>query len=169
MMSETSHTDKSEAELQDRAWELAKSIGTCMFTTWDGNRQRARPMAATVKRDEHALYFLTDADSEKVRQAKQFPTVTATFADVGGNKFVSISGEATVENDRAKIKELWTTFARAWWPSADDPAIRVVTIRPEDAELWDSPNKLVTTAVMLKALATGRQRPKLGDNARVEI
>ena len=167
-MSET-HTDKSEAELQDRAWELAKSIGTCMFTTWDGKRQRARPMAATVKRDEHALYFLTDAGSDKVRQAEKFTTVTAAFADVGGNKFVAISGEARVENDRAKIKDIWTPLAKAWWPSADDPAIRVVTIKPVDAELWDSPGKLVTTVVMLKALATGQQRPKLGDNARVEF
>jgi general stress protein 26 len=168
-MSETAHTDKSEAELQDRAWELAKSIGTCMFTTWDGKRQRSRPMAATVKRDEHALYFLTDQGSEKVRQAEQFPFVTTTFADVGGNKFVSISGEATIEDDRAKIKELWTPFAKAWWPSPDDPAIRLVTIRPEDAELWDSPNRLIATAVMMTAAATGQQRPKLGDNARVDL
>jgi general stress protein 26 len=168
-MSELSHTDKSEAQLQDRAWELARSIGTCMFTTWDGERQRARPMAATVKRDEHALYFLTDAGSEKVNEANRFPTVTAIFADVGGNKFVTISGEATIENDRAKIKALWTPFAKAWWPSADDPAIRVVTMTPEEAELWDSPNKLIATAVVLKAAATGQQRPKLGDNARVEL
>lgn len=168
-MSETSHTDKSEAELQDRAWELAELIGTCMFTTWDGKRQRSRPMAATVKRDEHALYFLTDAGSEKVWEAKEFPTVSAIFADVGGNKFVSISGEATIENDRAKIKALWTPFAKAWWPSADDPSIRLVTMTPVDAEIWDSPNKLIAAAVMLKAAATGQQRPKLGDNARVPI
>ncbi len=168
-MSETSQTDKSEAELQDRAWELAKSIGTCMFTTWDGHRQRSRPMAAIVRRDDHALYFLTDQGTEKIWQAEKFPTVMATFADVSGNKFVAISGDATIENDRAKIKELWTPFAKVWWPNADDPAIRVVTITPADAELWDSPGKIVAAAVMLKALATGRQRPKLGDNARVDI
>ena len=35
-------SDKSEAELQDRAWELAKSIGTCMFTTWNGKPASGR-------------------------------------------------------------------------------------------------------------------------------
>ncbi len=40
---------------------------------------------------------------------------------------------------------------------------------PEEAELWDSPNKLIATAVMLKAAATGQRRPKLGDNARVDL
>jgi general stress protein 26 len=163
------HSDKSEAELQDRAWELAKSIGTCMFTTWNGKRQRARPMTAFVNRDEHALYFLTEEDSDMVRQAREYPSVTATFAEVSGNKYLAVSGEARVENDRAKIKELWNPFAKAWWKSPDDPAIRVVTLTPEDAELWDSPNKLVATAVMLTAAATGHQRPKLGDKAHVDM
>ena len=45
--------------------------------------------------------------------------------------------------------------------------IRVVTLTPEDVELWDSPNKLVAAAVMLTAAATGHQRPKLGDKAHV--
>lgn len=163
------HSDKSEAELQDRAWELAKSIGTCMFTTWNGKRQRSRPMTAFVNQDEHALYFLTEEDSEMVKQAREFPFVTAAFVEVSGNKYLAVSGQAAVKNDRAKIKELWNPFAKAWWKSPDDPAIRVVTLTPEDAELWDSPNKLVATAIMLTAAATGNQRPKVGDKAHVDM
>ena len=140
-----------------------------MFVTWDGDRQRARPMTAFAKRDEHALYFLTEDDSDLVRQAQKFPTVTATFADVSGNKYVAVSGEASVSNDRAKIKELWNPFAKAWWRSPDDPAIRVVTLTPSEAELWDSPNKLVATAVMLTAAVVGKEKPRLGDNARIDM
>ena len=73
---------------------------------------------------------------------------------MSGNKYLAVSGQATVKNDRAKIKELWNPFAKAWWKSPDDPVIRVVTLTPEEAELWDSPNKLVATAVMLTAAAT---------------
>lgn len=167
-MSEKPHTDKSPSELRDRVWALAKSIGTCMFVTWDGERQRARPMAATLKRDEHAIYFLTDKDTEKVDEERKFPRVTLAFADTSGNKFVSISGLASVGQDRAKIRELWSPAAKAWWDSADDPSIRLLTVTPDEAELWDSPNKLVATAVILAAAATGK-KPSLGDNARVNI
>jgi general stress protein 26 len=73
-MEATTHSDKSIAELRDRVWELADSIGTCMLITWDGERQRARPMAATIKRDQHAIYFLTDKNSEKVEHARRFPS-----------------------------------------------------------------------------------------------
>jgi general stress protein 26 len=167
-MNDQPHTDKSPDELRDRVWELAESIGTCMLVSWDGEKQRARPMVPTLKRDEHAIYFLTDKDSGKVWQEKEFPRVTLTFADTPGNKFVAMTGAAAVGQDRAKIKELWNPAAKAWWDSPDDPAIRVLTITPDEAELWDSPNKLIATAVMLTAAATGK-RPSLGDNARVNI
>ena len=161
-------TDKSDVELRDRAWELAQSIGTCMLITWDGERQRARPMAATVRKDERAIYFLTDKNSAKVMQARAFPMVSASFADAGGNKFVTMTGVATVEDDRTKIKDLWTPFAKAWWSSSDDPSIRLIAIKPDDAELWDSPGKLVASVVMLAAAVTGKT-PSLGDTAKVGL
>lgn len=36
----------SRDDAVDRIWSLAKSIDFCMFVTWDGERQRARPMSA---------------------------------------------------------------------------------------------------------------------------
>ena len=167
-MDDRPQTDTTDGEFRDRAWELAKSIGVCMLVTWDGERQRARPMAANLERDEHAVYFLTDKDSAQIAQAKSFPMVTLSFADPGGNKFVAISGHATVSDDRTKIKELWNPFAKAWWDSADDPAIRVIKVEPQEAELWDSPGRLIAAVKMLAAAATGT-RPSLGEKAHVSI
>src|SRR4051812_19566791 len=45
----------------DRVWELMDKISTCMLTTHDGGQIRSRPMAAFVRRDEDAVYFLGDA------------------------------------------------------------------------------------------------------------
>ena len=152
----------------ERVWELAKKIGVCMFVTWDGERQRARPLQANVDHDEHAIYFLTDVDSHKDEQVEKFPTVTLAFSDIPHSKYVAITGQATVSNDRAKIKELWSPFAQAWWSSAEDPAIRVIKVSPEDAELWDSPGRIVTTISMLAAAVT-RRAPKVGENAKVKL
>ena len=120
------------------------------------------------KRDEHAIYFLTDQDSAQIAQANRFPEVTLTFADPGGAKFVAISGRAAVIQDRQKIEELWNPAAKAWWGSPSDPAIRVVKVEPDEAELWDSPGKLIAAVKMLTAAATGT-RPSLGEKARVSI
>lgn len=165
---DTSKSAKAHGEHVERIWELAKRIGICMFVTWDGERQRARPLAANVERDEHAIYFLTDVDSHTDDQVAKFPIVTLAFADHGHSKYVSITGKATVSNDRAQIKQLWSPFAQAWWDSADDPAIRVIKVEPQDAELWDSPGRIVTTISMLAAAVT-RKPPRIGENAKVKL
>jgi general stress protein 26 len=165
---DSSMTGKEHDEHVERIWTLAKRIGIAMFVTWDGKEQRARPLAATVEKDEGAIYFLTDVNGEKDQQIAEFPHVSVSFADHKHAKFVALSGKATVLNDRAKIKELWNPFAKAWWDSPEDPAIRVIKVVPQDAELWDSPGRIVTTISMLAAAVTGRS-PKIGENAKVVL
>lgn len=152
----------------ERAWSLMEKIGTCMLVTWDGERQRARPMAAHVKADQHAIYFLTDAHDEKDRQIEQFPIVTLTFADNSGQKFVSTTGRASITEDRAKVRELWTVFAKAWWDSPEDPNVRVLKVEPYDAELWDGPGKIMAVVKMLAVAATGAKL-EIGENRKVAL
>ena len=83
-------------------------------------------------------------------------------------KYVSISGDATVSNDRAKIRDLWSTPAKAWWDSADDPSIRVLKVDPDDAHFWDSPGTVVSYVKMIAAAATGT-RPAIGRSAEVRM
>jgi general stress protein 26 len=167
-MAHEENTGKTPAELADRAWELANSIRTAILVTKNGASQKARPMSATVKSDEDAIYFLTSVDADTVKQIAEVSTTTVVFADTSGNKYVTFNGNAVVENDRAKIKELWTPFAKAWWESADDPVIRVIRFTPSAAELWDSPGKLVATAIMLTAAITGT-KPAVGDHAKIKV
>jgi general stress protein 26 len=165
---DSSMTGKEHAEHVERVWEMAKRIGIAMFVTWDGEQQRARPLAATIEKDERAIYFLTDVNGEKDDQIAEFPHVSVSFADHKHSKYVALSGRASVSNDRNKIKELWSPFAKAWWDSPDDPAIRVIRMTPQDAELWDSPGRIVTTFSMLAAAVTGRS-PRIGENAKVVL
>lgn len=155
-------------EAIDRIWELAEKIDICMFTTWDGEQQRSRPMSARVYRDEHAIYFLTDLEGHKLVEIEKYPHVSLAWADNSGHKYVVIAGEARVSNDRARIAALWNNFDKAWWDDANDPQIRLLTVTPDDGELWDSPNKLVAGAKMLAAAVTGA-KPDMGDTAKVQL
>lgn len=165
---DSSMTGKEHDDHVERVWELAKRIGIAMFVTWDGAEQRARPLAATIEKDEGVLYFLTDINGQQDDQVQEFPHVSVTFADHKSSKYVALTGTASVSNDREKIKELWSPFAKAWWDSPEDPAIRVIKVVPRDAEFWDSPGRIVTTISMLAAAVTGRS-PKIGENAKVVL
>jgi general stress protein 26 len=152
----------------DRVWELMKKIGFAMLVTRDGDRLRARPMSAYLERDNNAIFFLTDARRHKDEEIGRDPHVNLSFADAGAQKYVSVTGTAAVSNDRAKIKELFSTPAKAWWNSADDPNIRVLKITPDDAEFWDTPGSVIAYVKMAAAVVTG-SRPEIGDNRKVAM
>ena len=152
----------------DRAWELMKKIGFAMLVTRDGDRLRARPMSAYIQREINTIFFLTDARRHKDDEIAQNPSVNLSFADASSQKYVSVTGTAVVANDRAKIKELFTTPAKAWWDSAEDPNIRVLKFTPDDAEFWDSPGTVISSVKMAAAAVTNT-RPDIGENRKVSL
>lgn len=89
---------------QDHVWELIEGIGLCMFVSHDGagDQLRARPMSAHARRDEDAIYFLTDRRSHKDAEVEINENVCLTFADNGAYKYVSVTGTANVLVDRAR-------------------------------------------------------------------
>jgi general stress protein 26 len=152
----------------ERVWDLMEKISICMLASWDGGELTSRPMAAFVRRKNNAVYFLTDARHHKDDDIRNFPKVCLAFADPSNERFVSLSGPAEVSSDRGVIRELWSTPAKAWWDSPDDPNIRILKVMPDEAQYWEGPGKAVSTIKMAIAAATGR-RPDMGDNKKVAM
>jgi general stress protein 26 len=165
---ERTMTNDNTTRDTDRVWELMKKIGFAMLVTRDGEKLRARPMSAYLERDSNTIYFLTDARRHKDEEIARNPSVNLSFANASDQKYVSITGTAVVSNDRARIKQLFSTPAKAWWDSAEDPNIRVLKITPDDAEFWDSPGSVISYVKMAAAAVTGT-RPDLGDNRKVAM
>ncbi|PBB65940.1 general stress protein [Mesorhizobium sp. WSM4312] len=161
-------TKLTPAEATDRIWKLAEEIDVCMFVTWDGQYNRARPLSARASREENAIHFLVNDDSEKNKQLATYPKVTLAWSDSSHYKYVTISGSAVVTNDRKKITDLWEKTDAAWWDNADDPEIRLITVKPDEGELWDSPGLVVATTKMVFAAVTG-SKPDVGDNVKVDL
>ncbi len=153
---------------QQHVWEMIEDINICMFITWDGSRQRARPMAPMAKREEHAIYFFTDEKGAKDNQIEKFPIITLAYSDQSKNDYVSITGTATVSNDRTKIEELWSPMMKSWWDGPQDPSLRLIKLVPEDAEAWDSPHDAVST-IKMAAAAVGLGKPDMGDSGKVRM
>lgn len=161
-------SELTQSEATDRIWELAKEIDICMFVTWDGEYARARPLSARVHQHDNTIYFLVNADSAKNAQLERLAKVTMAWSDNSGYRYVTISGHAKASNDRSKIEQLWEMTDEVWWDSPQDPEIRLITIVPDEAELWDSPSKIVATVKMVICAVTGAT-PDVGDNVKVDL
>ena len=155
---------------QDRVWDLVDSIKFAMLVTHDGDgdQLRARPMHAHGIREEDTIYFLTDRRHHKDDEIQVNENVCLAFADTGGQRYLSITGTATVLDDRKRVHELWSPTNKAFWDDENDPNIRVLRVRPGMAEFWDSPGRIVTTVKMAAAALTGA-KIEFGENRKVVL
>lgn len=159
----------NENEPQAKVWKLMKDVGICMLVTKAGDQLRSRPVAAYPSEDVSTIYVLTDVNSHKDDEIEVNPQVNLAFAHPGNHSYVSLTGTAYVSNDRAKIKELWNPYAKAWWSGPDDPNIRLLKIDPKSAEFWDSPGKIVSTVLMAFKAITGSKNTEIGENKKVAM
>ena len=143
-----------------------KDIKIAMLTTAETNGQlHSRPMYTHKPEEGGTLWFFTEKDSAKIDEVQREQHVNLGYSSPSDNLYVSISGIATVVNDRTKIKDLWSESLRSWFPKgSDDPNISLLKIDIERGEVWDQPsNVLVNAFGYVKAVATGERYQPTGD------
>jgi general stress protein 26 len=140
--------------------KLIKGIDVAMMTTEDDDGTlRSRPMQTQQTEFGGTLWFFTQASSHKVHEIDREHRVNLSYADSAGNRYVSVSGLATLVRDRAKIDEMWSPALKAWFPDGrDDPEVALLRVDVSRAEYWDAPSsKLVKLVGFTKALLTGKE------------
>jgi len=161
----------ASSDEREKVWDMIKDIKVAMMVTMDKHGHHfARPMVAQEPDEHEHLWFFTSLDSPKVQEIINNPEVLLSYASPSKNQYVSISGEAAVVQDRAKIDELWSESLKAWWPQGkDDPQVTLICVTPKSAEYWDGPASTVVQAFgYVKARMTGKPE-KMGENETVRL
>ena len=155
-----------------RFYELIDDIETAMMTTRRPNGHlRARAMANQKRADGADLWFVTRAGTAKLDDLAFDPHVNLSYYRDSNREWVSVSGTATVSDDRRKIHELYAPDWKIWFPdegdsrhgSADDPRMRLIGVTVHAAEFLevDKPRPVLLFE-LVKGWLTGTE-PKLGE------
>lgn len=153
--------DDSRNDLEKLA-SMIKDIKFTMMTTVSGDGSiHSRPMATQkldTKNFDGVLWFFSKKNSHKNHAIENDQHVNLAFADTDKQHYISVSGRATVTEDRQKMKELWNPALSTWFPDGlEDPEISLIGVAVEEAEIWDSPpSAVVHLAGFIKAKVTGR-------------
>jgi general stress protein 26 len=158
------HTDT------DRIWDILESNSIGMLTTGFSGGLRARPLDARPNRKTGEIDFVTDTHGHKDEEIAAKPDVDFAVVVAKDNVYLSITGRATSRRDTAKAAEIWKKADDLWWKGgANDPDVRVLTVTPVLAELWDGPsNSLIAAYEFAKAKVTG-DKPLLGENRKKTV
>ena len=162
-------TERQATGELDRLAGIIESIKVGMLTTIapDGSI-RSRPLQTLLMDAQARLWFFVEAESPKTGEMEAHDhQVCLAYADPDKMSFVSVSGTGHVVRDKERMRELWSPFAKAWFPrGVDDPALALLEVRLDKAELWDSPGSATMRfGGLVKALATG-DKAGLGDNVK---
>lgn len=162
-------TSQKKLEELDR---LIDGIETAMFTTrrHDGHLV-SRPMATQERIGDADLWFVTDADANKLDELVMDPHVNCSYYNNKTREWVSVSGVARIVRDKKKIRQLYKPDWRIWFAdeggerdgSADDPRLTLIFVEADSVVYMknDKPRPLVLWEV-IKGIVT-KSEPDVGE------
>ena len=135
---------QTSAELTPVA-KLVENIPIAMLTTPEADGALAsRPMTALEMDAQDALWFFTDVQSSKVDHLR---AVNLSFTDRDQGAYVSLSGNGEIDTNRARIQNLWSVFAKPWFPDGPDSSnLALLKFIPDRADYWDGPSSKMVRA-----------------------
>lgn len=131
-------TTSTITDTKDHLVAVLKDFDTAMLLTRTETGQlRGRPMTLAEVRQDGTIYLVTSLGSGKVDEFEQDSHVALTVQ--GKTKWASISGNASINRDRALIAKLWREPWKVWFPNGkDDPQLCLIEFRANDGEYWDN-------------------------------
>ena len=157
-------------EAFEKIKELTKKASTCFFCTSlkQGQAFPTRPMSVQKVDDDGTLWFLSANDSNKNAEIATDPNVQLLFQGSDYSDFLTLYGEATINEDKEKIKELWVPILKTWFTEGvDDPRISVIKITPSEGYYWDTKHNMAVG--LIKRLAGAVMGKTLDDSIEGDI
>lgn len=150
--------------------ELVSRSRVGMLGTLDEGFMRFRPMSHVDIDDEGKIWFFTAKDSWKAEDIQRDPAVRLVYINESDSIYVSLEGRATIIVDQQRMKELFNSFIKAWFPKGlKDPSLALLVVQPMDIEYWSNDDSRVLTYIkMLSAAATGSQ-PSIGEHGKLTL
>src|SRR5688572_13397796 len=156
----------------EKFYELVYDIDVAMMTTRraDGHL-RSRAMANQKRAAGADLWFVCREGTAKLADLAHDPHINLTYYKDGSREWVSVSGLATVTQDRGTIRELYAEDWRAWFPdegdprhgTPDDPRMVLIGVQIHGAEFLEvNKPKPVVLFELVKGWLTGTE-PNIGE------
>jgi len=151
--------DMTREEAITRIWNLIGCVPVAMLTTTSPRGWlRSRPMVAQGSPFDGTLWFLTSRTAAKAADVRDRRQVNVSYVSPERDCYVSVSGVATLVDDREKARGLWNASYAPWFPKGlEDPDLTLIRVEAQEAEYWDpSTRRTVVISELLQMRPTFR-------------
>lgn len=164
--------DAEAIKARKALWALVKDMRFGMLTHRHADGSLHSHPLTTQNRslDDGKLYFFVSRATELGRRIEGDGTVNVAYADTHKDYYVSVTGQARVNDDRMLREKLFNALAKAWFPGGvDDPNLELVEVRIAHAEYWSITESKVTQLFKMASAAVSGQPPSIGEHREVQF
>ena len=144
----------------EKFWNEIKDVHAGMLAIGSA---RHVPMSPYPREADQAIWFITAQGTALVKAIEEGEHAASLILTGAGEMHARIEGDAVLVQDRAKLEELWSPVADAWFDGIDDPDVRLICLRPRAAEVWLTPSMLGFAYEIVKSKVTGAE-PDMGEH-----
>ncbi|WP_201534068.1 pyridoxamine 5'-phosphate oxidase family protein [Psychrobacter immobilis] len=163
----------SKQENIDKIQEVIKDIKFAMMTTInDKGDLHAWPMTTSeANLSAKEIWFIGDKKSDIYKDLQSNAKVGLAYASQDEKNYVSISGNAELVTDKAKLDELWSPVYNAFFEHGkEDENVQLMKVVPHGAECWVSGSSTVNMFKMAAAaLQDGKTAENVGEQFSVSL
>ena len=157
----------SKQENIDKVQAIVKDIKFAMMTTINSKGDlHAWPMTTTeTSIGAKEIWFIGDKTSDVVKDLQDNNKVGLAYSSQDAKNYVSVSANAELVDDKAKLEELWTPMDSAFFEHGkEDPKVQLIKVVPHGVECWISGSSTVNFFRMaVAAVQDGETAEDIGE------
>lgn len=166
-------SNMTKQEQLDKIQAVIKDVKFAMMSTTNKKGDiHAWPMTTNkVNLDDKEIWFIGDKSSDLVKDIKEDARIGLTYATQDEKNYVSVSGDAELPTDQAKLDELWSPVYDAFFANGkEDENVQLIKIVPHGIECWLSGSTVVNMFKMAAAaLQDGKTAEDMGKTFSVSL
>ena len=155
---------------RERFQSVIEKFSTAMLVTRTKQHQlRARPMSIAEVRENADVWFVTCNDDGKAEEIRADANVCVAMTD--GSRHISLSGLAELDDDRERLRAMWSPKMQVFFPDGPDAAnVVLLKVKADQGEYWDvsGTNAVQYLAKGAVAFFTG-DRPKMDESMHDKV
>ncbi|MGP4953090.1 pyridoxamine 5'-phosphate oxidase family protein [Psychrobacter sp. T6-1] len=163
----------TKQEQIDKVQDVIKDVKFAMMSTVNSKGDvHAWPMTTSeTSIGGREIWFIGDKSSDVVKDIQNNPKVGLSYATQDEKNYVSVSANAELLTDRAKLEELWSPVYNAWFEQGiDDDEVQLIKVVPHGVECWISGSSTVNMFKMVSAaLQEGKTAEDMGEQFNISL
>ncbi len=163
----------NKQEQLDKIQEVIKDVKFAMMNTVNSKGDvHAWPMTTSeTSIGAKEIWFIGDKTSDVVKDIQNNPKIGLSYASEDEKNYVSVSANAELSSNQAKLDELWSPVYNAFFEHGkEDPNVQLIKVVPHGVECWLSGSSTVNMFKMAAAaLQDGKTAEDMGEQFSIAL